>query len=184
MMRDRRRPVELRLALAPLMTLMDLFPRIALICMVPVGLALAWLGHWDTLPGWIVLIAITIAAVWLAAVIRQFRGPISAIRRADLVWRVVLMLSAFGVATSSLAGTGPFPGWLGLKVGLFALIIACGLWIRMIPFEHAIRALASGSTPEREDAYVRIQSITLVPVLIIWSSLVVMAFVSVAKPQL
>jgi hypothetical protein len=184
MLRDRKRPIELRLALAPLMTLMDLFPRIALICMVPVGLALAWLGHWDSLPGWVVAVAVVVAAVWLAAVIRQFRGPIAAIRRADFAWRVILLLIALGVAVSSLSGAGPFPGWLGLKVGLFGLIIACGLWIRLIPFDHAIRDLAVGPTPEREDAYARVQSIALVPVLIIWSSLVVMAFVSVAKPPL
>ena len=170
--------------MAPLMTLMDLFPRIALICMIPVGLALAWLGHWGSLPGWVVVLAILVAAVWLAAVIRQFRGPIPAIRRIDFAWRVLLLLIALAVAVSSLAGAGPFPGWLGLKVGLFALIIACGLWIRLIPFEHAIRNLAAGATTEREAAYARIQSVTLIPVLLIWCSLVVMAFVSVAKPQL
>lgn len=184
MLRDRRRPIELRLALAPLMTVMDLFPRVALISMVPVGLALAWLGHWGSLPGWVVSVAVVVAAVWLAAVIRQFRDPIPIIRRIDFAWRLILLLVALGVAISSLAGAGPFPAWLGLKVGLFGLIIACGLWIRLIPFEHAIRDLAAGPTPEREDAYARIQGVTLIPVLVIWCSLVVMAFVSVAKPQL
>ena len=184
MIRDRRRPVEQRLALAPLMTLMDLFPRISLIGMIPVGLALSWLGHWSSIPGWVVAAAVVVAVIWLAAVVRQFRGPIAAIRRADLVWRIMVMLAAAGVGVSSLAGAGPFPGWLGLKMSLFAVIVACGLWIRIIPFDHAIRDLAAGSTTEREDAYARVQSLALIPVLTIWTCLVVISFVSVAKPQL
>lgn len=184
MLRDRSRPVEMRMALVPLLLLVDMFPRVTLISIIPVGLALAWAGHWAPVPGWVAALAVVVAAVWLAAVIRQFRAPVAAIRRADMVWRVLLMVTAFGLAVASLAGAGPFPGWLGLKVGLFGVILAGGLAIRMIPFEHALRELSQGSTPEREDAYARVQRRALVPVLTIWACLVVMTFLSVAKPAL
>ena len=181
---DRSRPVEQRMALVPLMLLVDMFPRVTLVSMVPVGLAVAWLGRWAPLPGWVVAIAVVVWAVWLAAVIRQFRRPVVAVRRADLAWRVLLMLAAFGLGAASVAGAGPFPSWLGLKVALFGLILAAGLWIRLIPFEHALQELGRGSTPEREDAYARVQARALVPVLTIWGSLVLMTFLSVAKPAI
>jgi hypothetical protein len=184
MLRDRRRPVEQRLALVPLLLLVDMFPRVSLISMIPVGLALAWAGHWAPEPGWRVGVSVLVGAAWLATVVRQFRRPVPAIRKADLVWRAVLMLTAFGLAASSLAGAGPFPGWLGAKVGLFGVILAGGLAIRLIPFEPALRELARGSTPEREDAYARVQTQALAPVLTIWACLVVMTFLSVAKPAI
>jgi hypothetical protein len=184
MLRDRSRSVEQRLALVPLLLLVDMFPRVALIAMIPVGLALAWAGHWAPLPGWVVAAAAVVAAGWLATVIRQFRSPLPVIRRADMAWRLLLMVAAFGFCASSLLGAGPFPAWLGLKVGLFGVILAGGLAIRMIPFEHALRELSKGSTPEREDAYARVQTRALVPVLTIWASLVLMTFISVAKPSL
>ena len=182
MLRDRRKPVERRLALLPLVLLVDMFPRVALIAMVPVGLALAWAGHWAPIPAWLPLAAALAAAVWIAAVIRQFRAPVPAIRRADLAWRAVLMLAAFGLAGGSLAGAGPFPVWLGLKIGLFGLILAAGMAIRLIPFNRALQELGQGSTPEREDAYGRAQRQVLAPVLTIWVCLVLMTFISVAKP--
>jgi hypothetical protein len=184
MMLDRSRPVEQRMAIVPLMLLVDMFPRVTLIGMLPVGLGLAWAGHWAPIPGWMVAASAVIAAVWLGAVIRQFRRPLPAIRRVDLVWRVVLLLAALGLGASSVAGSGPFPGWLGLKVMLFGLILAAGLWIRLIPFEQALRELGRGSTPEREAAYARVQARALAPVLTIWGSLVLMTFISVAKPAI
>ena len=184
MMLDRSRPVEQRMAIVPLMLLVDMFPRVTSIAMLPVGLGLAWAGHWAPVPGWVVAAAAVVAAVWLAAVVRQFRRPLPAIRRVDLAWRVVLMLAALGFGGVSLAGFGPFPGWLGLKVMLFGLVLAAGLWIRLIPFEQALRELGRGSTPEREAAYARVQARALAPVLTIWGSLVLMTFVSVAKPAL
>ena len=184
MIRDRSKPVEQRLALVPLLRLVDMFPRVALIAIIPVGLALAWAGRWAALPGWLVGLGFVVGLAWLAVVVWQFGAPVSVVRRADLAWRVVLMLAAFGLAVSSLAGAGPFPGWLGLKVGLFGVILAGGLAIRLIPFEHALRDLARGSTPEREDAYAAVQRRVLVPVLTIWGCLVVMTFLSVAKPAL
>jgi hypothetical protein len=183
MIRNRRRPLEQRIALLPLMSLMDLFPRVALIAMIPVGLALSYAGHWAPIPGWLVWLSAAVGLAWLAAVIRQFRSPVPVIRRVDFAWRVLVMVLAFGVAIASLAGAGPFPAWLGVKIGLFGVIVACGLWIRLIPFEHAIRELAAGSTLEREGNYARVQGLALIPVLTIWGSLVVITFVSVAKPH-
>lgn len=184
MLRDRSKPVEQRMALVPLLRLLDMFPRVTLIAIIPVGLVLAWAGRWAALPGWLVGLGFVVGVAWVAVVIRQFRAPVLLVRRADLVWRVVLMFAAFGLGISSLAGSGPFPGWLGLKVGLFGLILAGGLAIRLIPFEHALRELARGSTPEREDGYAAVQRWVLVPVLTIWGCLVVMTFLSVAKPAL
>src|SRR5215510_7464753 len=139
MLRDRSKPVEQRMALVPLLRLVDMFPRVTLIAIIPVGLALARAGRWAALPAWLVGLGFGVGLVWLTVVIRQFRAPTSFIRRADLAWRVVLMLAAFGLAISSLAGAGPFPGWLGLKVALFGVILAGGLAIRLIPFEPALR---------------------------------------------
>lgn len=183
-MLDRSRPVEQRMAIVPLMLLLDMFPRISLIAMLPVGLSLAWAGRWAAVPGWLAVLVAAIAAVWLAAVVRQFRRPLATIRRIDLAWRVVLMLIAFGIGAASLLGAGPLAGWLGLKVMFFGLILAAGLLIRLIPFEQALRELSRGSTPEREDGYARVQAFALAPVLTIWGSLVIMTFLSVAKPAI
>jgi len=182
MLRDQSKPVERRLALVPLLLLVDMFPRMTLIAMVPVGLALAWAGGWAPIPGWLVGITVPVAVVWLAAIMRQFRGSVPAIRNTDMVGRALLLLTAFGLAGSSLAGAGPFPVWLGVKVGLFGVILGAGLAIRLIPFSQALRELGKGSTPEREDAYGRVQRQALAPVLTIWGCLVLMTYISVAKP--
>jgi len=170
----------------------DQVPRYCLVLMLPVGYTLAREVGVVRLPDVGLIILWVIAAAWLSMVwaIHHFQGTPRAdrLRKLDLAWRVVLSLGLLWDAWQGFRGTGHlFADWISIKFLLFALLIFCGIMIRVRgkPIGPALRrALAEGSTPELEADIERGFRRTRPFVLAIWALLVVAAWVGITKPSL
>ena len=170
----------------------DQVPRYCLVLMLPVGYTLAREVGVVRLPDVGLIILWVIAAAWLSMVwaIHHFQGTPRAdrLRKLDLAWRVVLSLGLLWDAWQGFRGTGHlFADWISIKFLLFALLIFCGIMIRVRgkPIGPALRrALAAGSTPELEADSERGCRRTRPVVLAIWALLVVAAWVGITKPSL
>lgn len=170
----------------------DQVPRYCLVLMLPVGYTLAREVGVVRLPDVGLIILWVIAAAWLSMVwaIHHFQGTPRAdrLRKLDLAWRVVLSLGLLWDAWQGFRGTGHlFADWISIKFLLFALLIFCGIMIRVrgkLIGPALRRALAAGSTPELEADIERGFRRTRPFVLAIWALLVVAAWVGITKPSL
>jgi hypothetical protein len=184
--------VESRRTVMKVLHFVDLFPRMSLVLMLPVGITLALQGGYATLPdGWEnpVLAIVWIAAFgWLSLVIRLFRGATPVLTRCDYAIRYLVIAGLVVLSACAFAGVGPVvPGatWLALKLIIFAAIMCSGLAIRVTfkPFVADFgRLVREGSTPEIEAAMKRGQARVRPFVLAIWVALIVEAFLGISKP--
>jgi hypothetical protein len=183
---------ETRAAVAKVLGFVNVFPGIASILMLPVGLMLAnGKGLSPITDGWLAIIWL-LAGVWLlinVSAASQRGTPLGkTYSNIDLWIRIVLIAVLTIAAIASFTGAGPFfSNWLALKVLLFAFVLVCGLGIR---FTFAGlgpafgRLMAEGSTPETEAA-LRVPVLRVKPwVLALWAGLVVMALLGIAQPSL
>ena len=191
-----------RLVALKIMAFVDMGPRICLVLFLPSGASLIAadpLGKsvhvlGQSLRGW-PIVAIWIGSlVWLGLVIADHhygQNPAGALaRKLDTGIRLLAVptLLAFGLYT--LIANDPFgvqtnPKWLGAKVSLYGLAIACGIAIRyqLRPFPSGLKALMTdGSSPEVEDAVGGAINRSMPFVFAIWVLVVVIAFLGVAKP--
>jgi uncharacterized membrane protein len=195
--------IETRAAMGKLAGILDMGPRSAVVVMLMLGITMTFLGGWGAAGGFHTELAITAALVglvWLAGLWHQFwvdhpnlgeTRPESHIklgkrfRTIDIGLRVVVTGILAVVAIWSLMGDGPIAAtWLGVKLVLFSLIVACGIGIRVsIPPVRAVIAdiFANGSTPEREQALKDTRGMALVFVKSIWALVAIIIWVSVAK---
>jgi hypothetical protein len=198
-----RRPglsTETRVHLRHVMVTLDLAPRLSLILMVPVGL---WLAHLtglgfsasdDTQVAAMLWLIAAVALVWAALTVWAFRTrrvspgvpSLTWFDRADWMGRVVLAAAFLTMGTWSLLGDGPLaPVWLSWKATLFGLIVAAGLWIRVAARRYRrplTILLEDGESPDRLAA-VNQSILGVYPaVLAVWSGLVIMVVLSVARP--
>jgi hypothetical protein len=183
--------LETRRTVMKILHFIDLFPRMALVAMLPVGATLMLVGGYAALPpGWAApaLATLWIAAIaWFALVVTLYGRPAPGLMRIDYAIRYAVIAGLVALALSSLSGHGPVlpgAGWLAAKLLIFAGIIACGLGIRVTfkPFGAAFgRLVAQGSTPEIEAALKAAHRRVRPVVLLLWGGLVVEAFLGVAK---
>lgn len=183
---DRALAPETRGRMARTLVALDLSPRICLVVMLPVGLTLAAdLGLSPVREGWLVL-AWVASLAWLGAVLAIHRTHSAALARADGVFRAVLAAALVVAGVLSLGGNGPFvPGWLGAKVTLYGLAVACGLGIRLVlrPFGPALAAVVGGRGTAADEAAVSGALARSRPlVLVIWAALVLSAGLGIAQP--
>jgi len=195
-----RRPnmtTETRLTVRGLMRNLDLAPRISLILTIPVALILTRSTGWglaDVPEGllWVVAVA---AIVWAGFSVVSFRAtgptgsaPAWAARFATVDWSLRAAASAFFIVTgvASLTGTGIWgANWVAWKATLFGAIIAMGLWIRGAAkaYHPALAELLNeGESPERLAAVNQKIRGVYPPVLLIWSSLIVMVILAMYRP--
>lgn len=183
--------VSTRTTIAKLMLLFDLGPRIALVLMLPAGLALAqtYGGPFQGVGPTIAIWAVALAWLWAVLTIHFKEGSALAerLRSIDLGFRSLVAAGLVGSAVWSLAGdSGPFfQTFLAVKVLLFGLIIACGIAIRFAlkPFSATFGALVThGSTPEREAQLKRDLIATYPYVFAIWTMVIVAAILGVVRP--
>lgn len=187
---DPRRDLPTRLAFAKALLVFDLGPRVALILLLPLGL------HMSTLLWGLSLSTAALAGVWVAALgwlgvvlfvhLKEHAPAAQRLARIDTAFRALLAIVLIGLSVVSVAGDGPFTAdWLALKVGLFGLIVAMGVGIRIkLPaFGAAFGAIATqGSTPEREAA-LRASLLATYPfVMSIWVLVLTIGFLGVVKP--
>ncbi len=188
--RDPAQSLEARKMAVRIMGWIDQIPRYCLVLMLPVGYTLArQLGLVELPPiGMVILWVIGFAWLWMVWAIHHYQGTPRAerLRSIDLVWRVILVAGLLWDAMQGLRGTGHIlVDWLSIKFALFALLIACGIMIRVFgkPIGPALRqVLATGSTPELEVDIARGFSRTRPFVLGIWGLLLWAAAVGILKP--
>jgi hypothetical protein len=169
----------------------DQIPRYCLVLMLPVGYTLALrLGVVRLPPAFLALLwVIGFAWLWMVWAIHHHQGtPLGErLRRIDLGWRFVLAAGLLFDARQGFARTGHLlTDWISLKFVIFALLISCGIMIRLrgAPSAPALRQIfATGSTPELEATVLRTAGRTRPFVLAIWALLVVAAYVGIAKPE-
>ena len=193
---------EQRLIALKIMAFVDMGPRICLVLFLPSGLALIAADPLGksvevlgiSLRGWPLILAIVASLVWLGLVLADHhygQNPLGALaRKLDGIVRVLVIVGTIGFGLYAAIATDPFgvttnPRWLGLKVALYGVAIACGLAIRvqLRPFAAGLSdLLTTGSTPEVEDAVGGSIRRSAPFVLAIWVLVVVIAFLGVAKP--
>ena len=190
--RDRSLSLEARQVALRILGWVDQIPRYCLVLMLPVGYSLARQVGVVRLPDVFFVLLWVIAALWLAmvwAIHRHAGTPLGEkLRSIDLGWRVVLVAGLTWDAWQGFQGRGHLlADWISIKFLLFALLISCGIMIRVRgrPLGAALRELfASGSTPELEARITGTFARTRPFVLGIWALLVIAAWVGLAKPEM
>lgn len=183
---DPHRSLERRRAAIELGLIVDRFPRICFVLMLPVGLQLAWqMGYLPvstTFMGGIWAVSLA----WLAVVLAIMRAH--GTRRAALLQRaergfLALAIIALGGAVAALHGTAP--GWLLGKLLAHAAICVCALLLEA-SFARALAAFAAivadGSTPANEASLRRSMYWTYLWVLGIYLAVLVAGFLGTVKP--
>ena len=188
--------VQTRAVVLKIMGALDMSPRACLVLFLPSGITLMAESPYDTslFGGWKLAAAWLLSLGWLALVIADYRmaeSRVSAlIKRADLTIRYVLVAGLLAVSIYTVTAAEPFgvttnPKWLGLKVGCYALAMACGIAIRLSlrPFPPAFALLlSSGSTLDVESALRSSLRRSIPFVLAIWALVVTAAALGVFKP--
>jgi hypothetical protein len=182
---------EARATLLKVLGFIDGFPRAVSIFMLPVGIQLAdGLGLSPVSGGmlWLPWIA---ALIWFAiaysANARRTTPRGKQLAKLDLAIRAALVLGLGVFSIATFVSGGPFgANWLALKVLCFALILICGIGIRLtfIPFGPAFgRLMAEGSTPEVEATLKRAVDRVVPFVLALWFLLGVAALIGISQPD-
>jgi hypothetical protein len=185
---DSKLSVEARGQFAKLFGQLDLGPRISMLATVPLVLTMLQLRY-GFLEGkqWAPLVHIIIGSVvltWIPIVIRQHRihdKYSSGFAKIDTVLRVLLMI---GMTALGLSLIGERKG-LGLKSIFFAIMVACGLWIRYGLRDFGVAFVETQSSDAVPTAFVRAQKImrsVYAPVFIIWALLIVNIVLATVKP--
>ncbi len=175
-----------------IMSGLDLGPKICLVLFLPSGVTLMALDPHGAgfLNGWLLAATWLGAAGWLWLTIKSHHHPITWVRRADWAIRITAIAVLGAASVYTLVADRPFgvetnPKWLGGKVLLYTVAIACGLGIRLTlrPFGPAFGALmTTGSTPEIERTLKRSIDGCLPYVWGIWLSVLGAAALGVLKP--
>lgn len=188
---DANTPSAGRAAAARILIAVDQVPRYCLILMLPIGLALA--GKLalveSSMPMWLLIGLATLGWIALVTLIHVRHGDALAqlLTKIEFAVRLALIVALVTAGGSSLFGNGPIPGpWVGAKMVLLAIIITCGLGIRVVfkPFVPAFQALMqSGSSPEVEKTIKNSVNGTRPMVITIWVCLIAAAWCGIATPM-
>ena len=161
----------------------DQHVRYALVLQATLGMVLlAGLGLAPAVLGWVAPIGGT---AWLALVEAAHRNRKSAKgARLALIDRALRYTVAALLVVAAVSMSG-WPGWLRLKLVLFAGVIGCGVLIRFQLIRHFgvwSEIVASGSSPGREAQLRGIYRVATGILLILWSQIVTIAVLAVFKP--
>jgi hypothetical protein len=189
--RSARYSIEARRTAQKILVWVDQIPRYCLVLMLPVGYSLAAeLGAVRLPPAFFVLLWVIAAAwLWMVWAIHHFQGSAlgERLRRIDLGWRWVLLFGLLWDAWTGFRGTGHLlTDWISLKFLIFALILFCGIMLRLLGKNTAAtlrEIFATGSTPELEARVQHAAARTRPFVLAIWALLVCAAWIGISKPQ-
>jgi hypothetical protein len=187
---DPKRSLEERQAVINLGMVIDRYPRICFVAILPVGLQIAYLrGFMPALSAQLLILAWALSAVWMTAVVLSMRlhgkpaaRPWQILER----WfRIVGFLSFTGLGIAGWTGDLIVPGWLAGKLVGFGAICLCALLLEraFAPVAVTFAAILSqGSTPERESALRTHMVWTYAWVLGIYAAVLVCGFLGTVKP--
>lgn len=179
LIRNRAYDPGARFLVSRLMGYLDLGPRLSVPLTFAVGISLAILGGWTTLPTWVALPTWAAMIAWCAAIIYAFvlqhraegshlpsagqRQWLTSYRRVDLWARWLWVAVIVAALAAGLIGQPALLGlWLNAKLALFGIVVLLGQVLRLMPGTSSMTLMAQiqreGSTPEREDAlYARLE---------------------------
>jgi hypothetical protein len=149
---------ETRAALARVMQGVDMFPRLAMVLIVPTGLTLAARTGLSPIGGgWLALVWV-VSAAWLYMVWSVHRPTAPAwghkLKPVDDAFNYALLIAVAGAVAASIAVAEPFgETWLIVKVALYGLTIIALIVVNFLlrPFVPAFtKLMTEGSSPEVE----------------------------------
>ena len=187
---DPRRSLAERTAVIELGMVIDRYPRICFVAILPVGLQLVYsLGLMPALSLRLLELAWALSAVWTTAVVASMmlHGRPAARRwqRIELAFQAAAVLVFASLAAAAWLGRVAAPGWLAGKfLGYAAICLSAILLERAFgPVATTFAALvAEGSTPERESRLRRHMIATYVWVLAIYAAVLICGFLGTVKP--
>jgi hypothetical protein len=186
---DHRRPLLERAACMSLGIVIDRFPRVCFVAILPLGLTIAALIGFLPLSAGVLAIIWILSAIWMTAVIQLMRlagkpqaRPWHLLERVFLVTYMVVFI---GLGIAGLVGRLPVPGWLAGKLICYGAICLFGLSL-----DHSFGAVlgafgeieARGSTPEREALLKNRMYRSLAWVLAIYAGVLMAGFLGTVKP--
>lgn len=187
---DPRRSLAERSAVIELGMVIDRYPRICFVAILPVGLQLVYsLGLMPALSLRLLELAWVLSAVWTTAVIASMalHGRPAARRwqRLELAFQAAAVLVFASLAAAAWLGRVAAPGWLAGKFLGYAVICLAAILLERAfgPVATTFAALvAEGSTPERESRLRSHMIATYVWVLAIYAAVLICGFLGTAKP--
>jgi hypothetical protein len=186
---DPKRSLAERTAVISLGMVIDRFPRICFVGILPVGLEIAYLL------GLVPLTALAMGLIWIASAAWMgcvIAGLILSGTPRARPWQLLekgflitatLVFTSLGLA--GLAGKVLMPGWLSAKLLAYGAMCVFALLLdrSFAPVFVAFGAVAAeGSTPEREAALRRPMMQTYVWVLAIYAAVLASGFLGTVKP--
>lgn len=180
---------ETRLTASKIMMDLDLIPRICMTLMLTIGATIASLQGIDHYPGQMIALWI-LSPVWLYMVVyMHFKhgSPLAKTFAPIDLWlrRVLIAGIALSVIYTLYTGRLDDTPWLTAKVGLFGLLILCGVMIRRhLPgYIAGIQALTTGSITDEQNTVMSASLKKAKPwVLFIWFIVFLEAVLGVVKP--
>ncbi len=148
---------EARQTALKIMLACDLGPKLAMPLILPLGLHLASMTGVLPVTGMLVVIGWLVGAYWSTVVLILYLNegkPFTArLSRFDLYFRIAVVISLLGWA-GLLITSESGAGWARIKVVLFALMVCCGIAIRihLKPFVPAFMQMVSGTGGTEADA--------------------------------
>ncbi len=189
--RDRSKPLEVRLEILRLLTVVDMGPRTAWALMVPLSLTLVKAGaYWDV-PLALVVAAWLVAGVWLFLVwAAHLSGPgprAARLRQIEFWVKIAITVFYAWLGLSSVLGFGPLVAdqWLAWKAVVFAAIFVAAIMIDVAfkPVGPLLGALIQhGSSDATELPLRKAMDITRIWVWSVYALLVVVAYLGTVKP--
>lgn len=168
----------------------DQHVRYALALQVATGFALAAL--YGFIPGGSIAawMAALFGAIWLAFIetVHRLRHGRAGLRLGafDRGSRYVLMAVLVCISISLIGRGWPTPGWLRLKLALFAGVMACGVGIRIALIAHfrVWKVMAQNGPDESSNALVRSIYLKATSLLgLLWTLIACMVVMSIWKPM-
>lgn len=178
---DDRQPSVVRVAAARILFALDQAPRLCMTLMLPLGVHLAAKLGFIQAPGWLVPTAWAVGLGWMAMVlVLHFAGhgrDLRLLTRFDFLFRAALVLLLITIAGLAIAGQlGAVTPWAGWKLGIFGLLVLCGLLVRvrLKPFGPAFGRLVRGEADDRDNAAIQSSIGGTRPfVVVIWIGLLI-----------
>ncbi len=186
---DPKRPMAERAAVIDLGMVIDRYPRICFVAILPVGLQIAYfLGLIPCSARWMALLWL-LSAAWMCCVIAGMIlvgsprvRPWRRVEKGFLTSAACLFIAA---GIGGLTGRILMPGWLSGKLAAYGAMCLFALMLDRSfgPVFTAFGAIsAEGSTPEREAALRRPMVQTYVWVLAIYAAVLLSGFLGTVKP--
>lgn len=174
-----------RLRFLELLMKVDMFPRMALVLMLPLGFTLAALRGSIALDGFGIVAIWVAGLLWFAMMLAEHsEGAPAWLKRLDLGVRYGLLAGLAGLGILSLVIDAPIAeAWLAIKVVLFAVIIGLGLSLRAVVIDW-VRGfgLLDSDPDEGNRLIVKGREAGALRALSLWACLILMAFLGVVKP--